>query len=109
MEVISSSEQGQVKYAGFWLRLAAFIIDGFVISIAVCIVAIPIIIGIIAFGFNLKDIKGSSDFFNHGGLLLVGGIIGLIVLFHASFSTEIAANSYLLISLLQCGRMDKQF
>ena len=81
MEVISSSEQGQVKYAGFWLRLAAFIIDGFVISIAVCIVAIPIIIGIIAFGFNLKDIKGSSDFFNHGGLLLVGGIIGLIVLF----------------------------
>ncbi len=80
MEVISSSEQSQVKYAGFWLRFAAYIIDQFVIGIAGLIIAVPIIIGIIAFGINLDGIKNSSDFFTHEGLLMVGGIIGMIVL-----------------------------
>jgi uncharacterized RDD family membrane protein YckC len=80
MEVISNSEQNQVKYAGFWLRFAAYIIDQFVIGIAGLIIAIPIIIGIVAFGFNLKGIREPSDFFNHDGLIMVSGIIGLIVL-----------------------------
>ncbi len=80
MEVISSSEQSQVKYAGFWLRFVAYLIDQFVISAAVIIVTIPVILGIIAFGLNLKEIKNSSDFFTQGGLLMVGGIVGLVVL-----------------------------
>lgn len=80
MEIISNSEQSQVKYAGFWLRFAAYIIDQFVIGIAGLIIAVPIILGIIAFGLNLDGVKSTSDFFTHEGLLLVGGIIGLIVL-----------------------------
>ncbi len=80
MEVISSSEQGQVKYAGFWLRFAAYIIDQFVIGIAGLIIAVPIILGIIAFGLNLDGINHPSDFFRHDGLLMVGGIIGMIML-----------------------------
>ena len=80
MEVISNSEQSQIKYAGFWLRFAAYIIDQFVIGIAGLIIAVPIIIGIIAFGLNLDGIKSASDFFNHDGLLMVGGIIGMIML-----------------------------
>lgn len=80
MEVISNSEQNQVKYAGFWLRFAAYIIDQFVIGIAGLIIAVPLILGIIAFGLNLDGVKSPSDFFTHEGLLMVGGIIGIIML-----------------------------
>lgn len=80
MEVISNSEQSQVKYAGFWLRFAAYIIDQFVIGIAGLIIAVPLILGIIAFGLNLDGVNSPADFFTHEGLLMVGGIIGLIVL-----------------------------
>lgn len=80
MEVISNSEQSQVKYAGFWLRFAAYIIDQFVIGVAGFIIAVPIILGIIAFGLNLDGIKTLSDFLTHEGLLLVGGIIGMVML-----------------------------
>lgn len=80
MEVISNNEQNQVRYAGFWLRFAAYIIDQFVISLAGFIIAVPVIIGIVAFGLNLKDINEPSDFFSHNGLLMVGGIIGLVML-----------------------------
>ena len=80
MEVISSSEQNQVKYAGFWLRFVAYIIDQFVIGVAGFVIAVPIIIGIVAFGFNLKGINEPADFFSHDGLLMVSGIIGLVVL-----------------------------
>jgi len=80
MEVISNSEQSQVKYAGFWLRFAAYIIDQFVITIAGGVLAVPIILGVVAFGLNIKDIHTPSDLFRHDGLLMVGGIIGMIVL-----------------------------
>jgi uncharacterized RDD family membrane protein YckC len=80
MEVISSSEQSQVKYAGFWLRFAAYIIDQFVIGVAGLIIAIPIILGIIAFGLNLDGIKSPADFLTQDRLLMVGGIIGMILL-----------------------------
>jgi uncharacterized RDD family membrane protein YckC len=80
MEVLSSSETKQMNYAGFWLRFAAYIIDQFVIGVAGFIIAIPIILGIIAFGLNLDGIRHPSDFFAQDGLLMVGGIIGLIML-----------------------------
>ncbi|MHC1705621.1 MAG: RDD family protein [Tenuifilaceae bacterium] len=80
MEVISTSGQNQVKYAGFWLRFAAYIIDQFVIGLAGFILAVPIIIGIVAFGVNLSFIENRDDFFREGGLMMVGGIIGLVIL-----------------------------
>ena len=80
MEVISSSEQNQVNYAGFWLRFAAYIIDQFVIGIAGLILVVPIIIGIIAFGLNLDGNKSFNDLFTNERLLMVGGIIGLVML-----------------------------
>ncbi len=80
MEVLSNSETKQANYAGFWLRFAAYIIDQFVIGVAGFIIAVPIILGIIAFGLNLDGIKHPREFFAHDGLLLVGGIVGLIML-----------------------------
>lgn len=80
MEVLSNSESKQFNYAGFWLRFAAYIIDQFIIGVAGFIIAVPIILGIIAFGLNLDGIRHPSDFLAHDGLLMVGGIIGLIML-----------------------------
>lgn len=80
MEVISSSEQNQVRYAGFWLRFAAYIIDQLVIGIAGFIIAVPIIAGIVAFGVKLSFLKDRNNFFDEGGLVMVGGIIGLVML-----------------------------
>ena len=80
MEIISNTEQNQVRYAGFWLRFAAYIIDQFVIGFAGCILAIPVIIGIVVFGVNLSFINSTDDFFSHGGWIMIAGIIGLIVL-----------------------------
>lgn len=80
MEVLSSSETKEFNYAGFWLRFAAYIIDQFIIGVAGFIIAVPVILGIIAFGLNLDGIKHPSEFFAHDGLLMVGGIIGLIML-----------------------------
>ena len=80
MEVITSSEQNQVRYAGFWLRFVAYIIDQFVIGFAGMILAIPVIIGIAAFGINLISMRNTDDFFNRGGLMMIGGIIGLIII-----------------------------
>lgn len=80
MEVISNSEQNQVKYAGFWLRFAAYIIDQFVIGIAGLILAVPFIVAIVAFGINLSVMNSASDFFDQGGWMMISGIIGLIVL-----------------------------
>lgn len=80
MEVLSNSDSKQFNYAGFWLRFAAYIIDQFIIGVAGFIIAVPIILGIIAFGLNLDGIRHPREFFAHDGLLMVGGIIGLIML-----------------------------
>lgn len=81
MEVISNSEQGQLKYAGFWLRFAAYIIDQFVIGIAGFILFVPVILGVIAFGVvNFDGIDNFTDLCASDALLMIGGIIGMILL-----------------------------
>jgi len=107
MEVISNSEQNQVQYAGFWLRFVAYIIDQLVIGLAGFIIAVPILIGIVAFGFKLSFLKDSSDFFSEGGLMMVGGIIGLVVL-AAIFSLLMKWLYYSLMeSSKYCGTLGK--
>ena len=44
MEII---EPREVKYAGFWLRLAAYIIDYIVLQLVVGIMSLPFMVGMI--------------------------------------------------------------
>ncbi len=79
MEVISENNI-KPRYAGFWLRFVAYIIDRFVISAAGFIVAVPVILGIIAFAANIDGITDPKDIFRDGNWLNIGWIIGLVIL-----------------------------
>lgn len=73
-------ENKEVKYAGFWLRLAAYLIDSLVMSAGGLIIAIPLILGIVGFAVGLEDVDRPEDFLESGKWIFLGGIIGLILL-----------------------------
>jgi uncharacterized RDD family membrane protein YckC len=79
MEVISENNT-KPRYAGFWLRFLAYIIDSFVISIAGFIIFVPVILGVISFAVNLEGIDHPKELLTDGNLQRVGGIIGLLLL-----------------------------
>lgn len=79
MEVISEN-QLTPRYAGFWLRFVAYIIDSFVISIASFVMLIPMIIGIVFSAISLEDVHNPQDFFQSGNWQSIGWIIGLALL-----------------------------
>jgi len=79
MEVISENNF-KPKFAGFWLRFVAYIIDSFVISAAGFILSVPVILGIIAFAVNIEGVDDPRDFFRNGNWINIGWIVGLIVL-----------------------------
>ncbi|MBN1990904.1 MAG: RDD family protein [Bacteroidales bacterium] len=70
----------EVRYAGFWLRFAAYLIDSLVMSAGGLIIAIPLIFGIVGFAVGLDDIDRPEDFLESGKWMYLGGIIGLILL-----------------------------
>lgn len=73
-------ENKEIKYAGFWLRVAAYLIDSLVMSAGGLLIAIPVIIGIVGFAVGLEGIDNPEDFLESGRWMYVGGIIGLILL-----------------------------
>ena len=70
----------EVRYAGFWLRFAAYLIDSLVMSAGGLIIAIPLILGIVGFAVGLDGIDRPEDFLESGKWMYLGGIIGLILL-----------------------------
>jgi uncharacterized RDD family membrane protein YckC len=80
MEVISNPNPPTARYAGFWLRFVAFIIDWFALSLAGAIIAVPIILAILALGVGMSGIESPWEFLEQGKMMMVGGIIGLIIL-----------------------------
>lgn len=79
----------RVEYGGFWLRFLAYLIDGAVIMIGVCVVAIPLIF-LTGLGAFLNQIHPEEDWNENGVwvlvvLFLVFGVASLVVtwLYHA--------------------------
>lgn len=73
-------ENKEIKYAGFWLRVAAYLIDSLVMSAGGLLIAIPVIIGIVGFAVGLEGVDNPEDILESGRWMYVGGIIGLILL-----------------------------
>ncbi len=73
-------ENKEIKYAGFWLRVAAYLIDSLVMSAGGLLIAIPVIIGIVGFAVGLEGVENPEDILESGRWMYVGGIIGLILL-----------------------------
>ncbi|MFO8021731.1 MAG: RDD family protein [Perlabentimonas sp.] len=83
MEIIENSEQTKIEYAGFWLRLAAYIIDRIILNIFGLFLLIPTISYIVFLALKIEntgDIDSFESFIADGNLLKVGMIVGLLLL-----------------------------
>jgi uncharacterized RDD family membrane protein YckC len=79
METLENTNTSNDKYAGFWLRFAALLVDRAILSAAAAFMVIPAIIIIVAIGVNLSDIKQPEDLLLQGNLLKVSMLVGIIV------------------------------
>ena len=66
----------RVEYGGFWMRFLAYLIDGAVIMIGVCVVAIPLVF-LTGLGAFLSQIHPEEDWNENG----VGALIAVFFLF----------------------------
>lgn len=66
----------RIQYGGFWLRFLAYLIDGAVIMIGICVVAIPLVF-LTGFGAFLNQIHPEEDWNKNG----VGVLIAVFFLF----------------------------
>ncbi|MFP4555492.1 MAG: RDD family protein [Bacteroidales bacterium] len=83
MELIESSQQEKIEYAGFWLRFAAFIIDRIILHIFSLILFIPTIFFVVTLALKIEDTSNFNSFESfmaEGNLLKVGIIVGLFLL-----------------------------
>lgn len=79
----------RVEYGGFWLRFLAYLIDGAVIVIGICVVAIPLFF-LTGFGAFLSQIHPEEDWNENGAWVIIVAIfflatVSLVVtwLYHA--------------------------
>lgn len=80
MEKISEPNNLEISYAGFWLRLAAYLVDSVILGIAGLIIAIPAIGAIVWFAIGFEQINDPQEFLIDDNLLKVGAIVGIIIL-----------------------------
>lgn len=78
METLSQPT-GPVIYAGFWLRVVAYLIDDLIVGTIGFFVALPFIGGIIFSGISMEHLNNSDagTFLGVAGIL--GSILGLIL------------------------------
>lgn len=67
----------RVEYGGFWLRFLAYLIDGAVIIIGICVVAIPLVF-LTGFGAFLNQIHPEEDWNENGVGVLVAAFFLLV-------------------------------
>lgn len=79
----------RVEYGGFWLRFLAYLIDGAVILIGICVVAVPLVF-LTGFGGFIGQIHPEEDWNERGPWVIMAAVfffatISLVVtwLYHA--------------------------
>ena len=76
METLNSENQPEVKYAGFWLRFVAYIIDDFILGIVGFFLSIPFV-GVIVFSaFRIAEAEGDTE----KTFLGIAGILGAVLM-----------------------------
>jgi uncharacterized RDD family membrane protein YckC len=63
----------RVEYGGFWLRFLAYLIDGAVITLGVCVIAIPLVF-LTGLGTLLSEIHPEEEIGDAGFWLIIGVI-----------------------------------
>jgi uncharacterized RDD family membrane protein YckC len=78
MEILTNG-QNEVRYAGFWLRFVAYIIDDIIMGFAGLIISLPFIGGIILSAFGIAENPENTENLAMGLVGIFGSIFGLIV------------------------------
>ncbi len=76
METLNSENQPEVKYAGFWLRFVAYIIDDLLLGIVGFFISIPFIGAIVFSAFRIAGAEGDTE----KTFLGIAGIIGAVLM-----------------------------
>ena len=76
MEVLNSENQKPVRYAGFWLRFVAYIIDDLILCFVGFFISLPFIGSIIFNAFQIADAGNYDDRMFFG----IAGIVGAVFL-----------------------------
>jgi len=76
MEVLNSENQKSVRYAGFWLRFVAYIIDDLILGFIGFFISLPFIGSIVFNAFQIADAEGHDEKTFFG----IAGIIGAVFL-----------------------------
>jgi len=84
MEVLESENTGQVKYAGFWLRFVAYLIDDIIMSAIGFVISLPFIGTIIFSGIALSDMDKCEE----KTFLGIAGIVGIVLLLTITLTME---------------------
>lgn len=73
------TESTEVRYAGFWLRFVAYIIDDLILSIAGFLVSLPFIGGIVFSAIGIGEHPDEAENIAKGVLGILGSVLGIIL------------------------------
>lgn len=76
METLNSENQVEFKYAGFWLRFVAYIIDDFILGIVGFFLSIPFVGAIVFSAFRIAKAEGNTE----KTFLGIAGILGAVLM-----------------------------
>jgi len=79
METLNSENQPEVKYAGFWFRFVAYIIDDFILGIVGFFLSIPFVGAIVFFAFRIAEAEGDTEKIFLGIAGILGAVLMLIM------------------------------
>ena len=78
METLTEENKKQFRYAGFWLRFAAFLIDSFVLNILGLLFILPFFGAIVLSVVGISN-AGTNDMFTFLGVTgIVGSVIAIV-------------------------------
>ena len=70
---VQGAAASRVEYGGFWLRFLAYLIDGAVIMIGICVLAIPLVF-LTGLGTLLSEIRPQEDLSESGFWVIIATI-----------------------------------
>lgn len=73
------TENTEVRYAGFWLRFVAFILDDLLLGIVGFLVSLPFIGGIVFSALGISENPDAAENIAMGVMGILGSIIGMIL------------------------------
>ncbi len=76
METLPEENKKEFRYAGFWLRFVAYLIDYLILQFAGFIVSLPFIGGIVLSAVGLENRTGNDEMMFFG----IAGILGMVFL-----------------------------